>query len=245
LLYNENGRICGAEVSSEKESVNIQARLTVDCSGISAAARTQLPEGYGVENFKINAHEQFYIVLRYVKFTDPDFNLAPMGWPYYKTWIAPQHHQGGAIIGVGANLSFDYAEHCYKRFTEAVALPSHELMYMEKSVTPYRRPPYSFVADGFAVLGDAACITNPWSGEGVPYSWRLCAIATEEFGRAMQNNAYPLQGQVWNVNIRYTNEQGAQFAQFLSMFPGVVDCSEKENDYEFEKSIIFQDDQEP
>lgn len=245
MLYNENGRICGAEVSSEKESVNIQARLTVDCSGISAAARTQLPEGYGVENFKINAHEQFYIVLRYVKFTDPDFNLAPMGWPYYKTWIAPQHHQGGAIIGVGANLSFDYAEHCYKRFTEAVALPSHELMYMEKSVTPYRRPPYSFVADGFAVLGDAACITNPWSGEGVPYSWRLCAIATEEFGRAMQNNAYPLQGQVWNVNIRYTNEQGAQFAQFLSMFPGVVDCSEKENDYEFEKSIIFQDDQEP
>jgi electron-transferring-flavoprotein dehydrogenase len=245
LLYNESGRVCGATVCSGEESIDIEARLTVDCSGIPAVARTQLPDGYGVENFTTNAREQFYVVLRYVKLTVPNFDLVPTSWPFYKTWIAPQHYPGGAIIGVGANLSFDYAEHCYKRFTKAVALPEHELMYIEKSSTPYRRPPYSFVADGFVVLGDAACITNPWSGEGVPYAWRLCAIAAEEFGRVMQDGEYPLLEKVWNVNTRYINEQGAQLAQFLSMLAGAVDCSAEENDYEFEKSIIFQDDQEP
>ena len=244
LLYNEKGRICGAAVRSGDGQVEIRSRLVADASGIPAVVRTRLPPGYGVENFVTGERDQFYVVLRYVKLKDPEYKLTPAGWPYYKTWIAPQHLPGGAIIGVGASLSFAYAEQCYKRFCSAITLPDHELMYVEKSSTPYRRPPYSFVADGFVVLGDAACMTNPWNGEGVPYAWCLCSIAAEEFGRVMKDGCIPSTEQVWNVNLRYIREQGAQFAQFLSMLTGAVDCTAEENDYEFEKSIIFQDDEE-
>jgi electron-transferring-flavoprotein dehydrogenase len=145
---------------------------------------------------------------------------------------------------VGANLSFDYANRCWDRFARRVSVPAHEVEYVEQSSTPYRRPPYSFVADGFVALGDAACITNPMSGEGVPYAWLLCSIAAEEFGRAMREGAYPDREKVWLVNRRYFQAQGASFARILATLPGAVNCGPEENDYEFEQSIIFEDDKE-
>jgi electron-transferring-flavoprotein dehydrogenase len=116
--------------------------------------------------------------------------------------------------------------------------------YIEQSSTPYRRPPYSFVADGFVALGDAACITNPWSGEGVPYAWLLCSIAAEELGRVMKGGAYPSRSLAWPVNLRYIKAQGAEFAQNLATLSGAVDCTPQENDYEFKHAIIFEDEAE-
>ena len=69
--------------------------------------RTLLPDGYGVENFKIDARKKFFVVLYYVNLSNPEKDRVEetCGWPYYKTWIAPQHDKDGAILGVGANLS--------------------------------------------------------------------------------------------------------------------------------------------
>lgn len=69
-------------------------------------------------------------------------------WPYYKGWIAPQHHANGAIIGVGANLSF--------------------------------------VTDGFLVIGDAACLTKPMNGEGIPSAWVQCTPAADVVIKGMR-----------------------------------------------------------
>jgi flavin-dependent dehydrogenase len=244
--FDENGRLCGAALSSGSEPLTVKARLVADASGIGAAVRTKLPAGYGVENFVTAARDQFYVVLQYVKLKHPEKDKPEITqtWPFYKTWLAPQLSPDGAIMGVGANLSFDYAMRCWKRFASRVNLPEHELQYIEQSSTPYRRPPYSFVADGFAALGDAACITNPWTGEGVPYAWLHCSIAAEEFGKAMKNNAYPKKEAVWQVNPRYQKLQGALFAQNLAMLSGAVNCSPEENDYEFKHSIIFEDETE-
>ncbi|MDR3248253.1 MAG: FAD-dependent monooxygenase [Treponema sp.] len=244
-VFDALGRLAGADLRQQGEILRVNARLTADATGIKAALRTQLPASYGVENFVTGPRDQFYVVLQYVQLKNPaDAVACTRSWPFYKTWIAPQLNPGGAIFGVGANLSFEYADRCWKRFAAAVPPPEHTLSYTEKSSTPYRRPPYSFVGDGFVALGDAACITNPMSGEGVPYAWLLCSIAAEEFGRAMQGGAYPRKEAVWLVNSRYAKAQGAEFAQVLATLPGVVKCSAKENDYEFEQGLIFEDDDE-
>jgi flavin-dependent dehydrogenase len=244
-FFDSQGKLSGALVRSAEGELRIEARLTADASGIGAAVRTSLPPDYGIENFVTGPRDQFYVVLRYVKLKNAAEKVACTNtWPFYKTWIAPQLKDGGAIFGVGANLSFDYANRCWERFAARVPPPAHELEYTEQSSTPYRRPPYSFTAAGFVALGDAACITNPMSGEGVPYAWLLCSIAAEEFGRAMQNGAYPDREKAWLVNRRYYHAQGADFARTLAMLPGAVNCSPEENDFEFEKGIIFEDDDE-
>jgi electron-transferring-flavoprotein dehydrogenase len=244
-VFDGSNRLTGAIMrQTGSEELRVKARLTADASGIDAAVRTKLPENYGVENFVTGPRDQFYVILQYVKLKHPEKNTVEVTntWPYYKTWLAPQQNPGGAILGVGANLSFDYATRCWKRFAEQVALPEHEPDHIEQSSTPYRRPPYSFVADGFVVLGDAACITNPWSGEGVPYAWLLCSIAAGELGQYMKGGAYPTREAAWPVNVRYIRSQGAEFARNLAMLSGAVQCSPQENDYEFQHSIIFEDD---
>jgi electron-transferring-flavoprotein dehydrogenase len=242
-VFDGQNRLAGAVLRQDGAELRVNARLTADASGIGAVVRTRLPEDYGVETFVTGPRDQFYVVLRYVKLRNPKQDTVDVTqtWPYYKTWLAPQLDPAGAIMGVGANLSFDYAERCWKRFAEQVPMPEHEPDHIEQSSTPYRRPPYSFVADGFVVLGDAACITNPWSGEGVPYAWLLCSIAADEFGRCMKNGVYPSRDAAWQVNVRYVRSQGAEFARNLAMLSGAVQCSPEENDYEFQHSIIFED----
>jgi len=238
-----NGKIQGAKLRQGDKTLEIAARLVADASGIGSAVRRKLKEGYGVETFEIGPEDKFYVILRYVKLKNPESGRISYStaWPFYKTWIAPQHDPDGAIIGVGANFSFDFAEEMYQKFTAQIPLPPHELQYVEKGTTPYRRPPYSFVADGFVVLGDSACITKPFSGEGITAAWELCAIAAEEFGKAMREGRYPDAASVWNTNVRYQRDQGAKFAYLLATLIGAVNSTAAENDYMFKKDIIFKE----
>lgn len=241
FIYNEEGKINGAQILIDGKIKKVFARLVVDASGIGAYARTKLPENYGVENFVVSPSEMFYVVLRYVILDNPkeDAVHTSVGYPYYKTWIAPSIREDGAILGVGANLSYEYAEKMFEQFISDIKMPAHRIEHFERGVTPYRRPPYSFVADGFLALGDAACVTKPYSGEGITAAWVLCDIAAEETLNAMKNDAYPKADAMWNINVRYNTAQGANFAELMATLIGAVDCTKEENDYEFKKGIVF------
>jgi flavin-dependent dehydrogenase len=245
-LFDAGGKLCGAVFDRAGEELRVQARLCADASGIPAVLRTSLPAGYGVENFVTGPRDQFYVILHYANLKNPEQDKVDLTttWVHYKAWLAPQHERGGAIMGIGANLSFEYAERCFKRFAARGYLPPYTLDHIEQGSTPYRRPPYSFVADGFVALGSAACISNPWTGEGVPYGWLLCSIAADEAGRAMRGSGLPDAGALWNINARYIEEQGALFAKNLAMLCPATRCSEEENDYEFKRGIVYEDDDE-
>ncbi len=240
-LTYDNGKISGVTIASAGKEKNIKARLVADCSGIPSVVRKTLPEGYGVETFNIDDTDKFYVILRYVKLKNPqkDKVTHSIGYPYYKCWLAPQTNPDGAIIGVGANLSYEYAEECFEKFCKAVKLPEYEIEKIEKGTTPYRRPPHSFIADGFVALGDSACITKPYSGEGICAAWNLCDIAAEVSAKAMKDGAYPTRESLWDINVKYMRSQGADFANLLATLTNAVDCTAEENEYEFEKDIVF------
>lgn len=236
-----DGKISGIKVIFDGKEKTISARLVADCSGIPSVVRKTLPEDYGVETFNIDDTDKFYVILRYVKLKNPEKDRVKFatGYPYYKCWIAPQTDPDGAIIGVGANLSYEFAEECYQKFITAIKMPDHEIEKIEKGTTPYRRPPYSFVADGFVALGDSACITKPFSGEGISAAWNLCSIAADVASSAMKKGAYPDKQKLWDINVQYMRTQGADFANLLATLTAAVDCTAEENEYEFKKDIVF------
>ena len=199
-----------------------------------------------MESFETGPRDKFYVLLKYVKLKDPDKKVElSTGWPYYKGWIAPQHSEGGAIIGVGANLSFDYARKCMAKFEAAIPLPEYELQYEEAACTPYRRPPSSFVTDGFLVIGDAACLTKPINGEGIPSAWVQCTPAASIVLDAMKDGAYPTKEALWKINTTYQRGEGAAYAGERAMLIGAVDMTPKANDFMFSKGIVFRSDDEP
>lgn len=241
FLY-DNGRIAGIRYTQDGQEQQVAARMVADCSGISSVGRRALPDGYGVENFEITPADMFYVILRYVRFMDPkDYigDRGSRGWTYYKTWLAPDADPTGGIIGIGANHSFDYAEEIYKTFTQKIDLPPHEVVRIERGVTPYRRPPYSFVADGFIVMGDAACLTKPNCGEGVTSALELSVIAADVIGKLLQEDAPLTRERLWSINKRYVATQGAKFASLLATLIGAVSTSAEENEFFFQQDIVF------
>lgn len=250
FTYDKNGKINGVTVTKDGKKSNIGARLVADCSGINAEGRTKLPDGYGVENFKLTEKDKFYVILRHVKLLEPtnlthpteDIPVTSLGWPYYKTWIAPAPEEGEYILGVGANKSFEYAEKCFKRFEDNIPLPKYEVVSKETGNSPYRREPYSFVADGFIVFGDASCIVKPFSGEGVTASWKLIDIASKYIPNILNGGKPASQENLWPINVEYTRGQGADFANMRAALSGAIDCSIEENDYEFKHDVVFSTD---
>lgn len=242
LLFDDKNRIRGIVTTSGEQ---IHARLVVDASGIQAVVRRSIQDPY-IENFETGPRDKFYVLLKYVELLDKDVKIhASTGWPYYKGWIAPQHQADGAIIGVGANLSFDYARKCMARFESSIPLPEYKLQYEEAACTPYRRPPLSFVTDGFLVIGDAACLTKPMNGEGIPSAWVQCAPAADVVVRALKDGKYPTKEDLWEINTLYQRGEGAAYAGERAMLIGAVDMSPEDNDFLFRKGIVFRSDDEP
>ena len=241
LTYDENGKIDGLVT---KQGLEIKARLVVDASGIPSVVRRSLNDPF-METFEIGPRDMFYVLLKYVKLKDENAEVAlSTSWPYYKGWIAPQHTKGGAIVGVGANLSVEYARKCMDKFESSIPLPEYTLQYEEIGCTPYRRPPFSFVTDNFLVIGDAACLTKPWNGEGIPCCWVLATPAAKIVIDALKDYGVASKEALWKINELYQKGEGATYASTRAMLIGAVNMSKSDNDYMFKHSIVFKGDDE-
>ncbi len=240
LVFDENGKICGIKYNHAGETVEVRGKLVADCSGIPSVVRRSLPDQYGVENFEIGPDDMFYVNLRYVKYQNPrDYVKKNRSWTYYKTWEAPQADPHGAILGVGANFSSSYADKIFDKFEKTVSLPKYTVERIERGTTPYRRPPYSMVSDGFIAMGDAACLTKPSCGEGVTSSMVQAKIAWQTVDKLLRQGKPLTRENLWPINKKYVNAQGRAFASQLATVSGAVATSPKENDFFFKKDIIF------
>lgn len=229
----ENDKVVGVKYGGGKE---LFAKVVVDCSGVDSVARRALPVGYGVENFEITPEDKFYVILRYVKFKGekPALN----GWPFYKTWIAPCADPEGAIIGIGACHSYEYAEEIYAQFEKDIPIPEYELTRIERGTTPYTRPPFSFVGDNFIVSGDAGCLTKPNNGEGVTSSMVHLEIVAEILDKCLKSGDTSKEA-LWEINTLYNEKQGADFASTRAILTKAVNATRDEFEFFFEKDIIF------
>ncbi len=238
LVYDEKGRICGVVYEADGEKTTVSCRLVADCSGIPAVVRRSLPDNYGIEKFALTPDDMFYVTLRYVELEDRKEWMKSHFWLSYKSWIAPGAN-GEAIIGMGSCFGYDYVEKVYEQFTKNVKLPAHKVKRIERGATPYHRAPYSFVADGFIAMGDAACITKPNCGEGCTASLVLEDIAVEYAADAMKDGAYPTRESLWSINKKYNDTQGKEFANLMALLASVVRHSPKANEFLFKHDVIF------
>lgn len=239
LLYDENGRINGVEYEKDGEKIAAECRLVADCSGIPAVVRRSLPDNYGVEKFELTPDDLFYVTLRYVDFEKKNGEyLHSIFWLFYKSWLAPSAGSD-AILGTGSLFGFDYVEKVYDHLVKNVPLPAYTVKRIEKGVTPYHRAPYSFVADGFIAMGDAACITKPNCGEGCTASLVLEDIAVDIASGVMKDGAYPTRADLWSINKIYNDGQGKEFASLLALLTSIIKHSEKANEFLFKYDVVF------
>ena len=240
-LIFENRKIVG--LLAEKNSVKIEfrARLVVDASGTSGAIRTSLPTDYGVETFKLGPKDVMYVLLQYIKWSKPNepFPQHLNGFIYYLAWLGPCHIENGVIIGVGQTGSYENVAKVREDFLKKANFPPYEVVKSEQGFTPYRRPPYSLVGNGFLCIGDASVITYPFSGHGVTATWMLCMIAADVIEDALKQKGYVTREKLWDINVRYYRHQGAKFAGLFMQLSGILNFTEKEWNYLVGSNIIY------
>jgi len=239
LIY-EKGRIVGIKTEKKGKITELFARIVVDASGKEAFIRTSLPDDYGVETFKLGPDDVMYVLLQYIKWDDPANRISnDTGYNWWLLWFGPSYQQDGAILGVGQPGSFKNAELAREDFLKRANVPPYKVIKEELGMTPYRRSPYSLVADGFLCIGDAAAITYPFSGHGVTATWMLCMIAAEVIGRELKKQGYLTRERLWEVNVNYFKDQGAKFASLYMQLSGVLNFKEKEWNYFLKKGLIY------
>ena len=178
-----DNRVRGVRVRRGGRNVDIAARIVIDASGADSAVRTALPDGLGLETDPIRPSDYLYVILQYWdRIAGRDTGAFPRGlnfYPYHKAFINPSYGEG-AIVGIGQPESLGEAERIQEEFLRE-RFPGIKRRLIRKTwgKTPYRRPPLSLVADGLMIVGDAAFMTKPFSGEGVTSGFTACVIAAE------------------------------------------------------------------
>lgn len=240
FLYDENGKRIGAKYIKDGETVEVEATLVADCTGIPSVARTKLPDNAYVENFRLTPKDIFYVVLYYAVYDESvDARALDAFFLNYKAWSAPSGNEHGAILGIGGSYSYDYAEEIYKDFRKNVPWPKYTVDKVEKGMTPYHRGLYSFVEDGFIAMGDTACLTKPTCGEGCTSALYQAEIAVEVIDGLLKNGKALTKENMWPINKKYIQVQGKDFDALRPLLIGLVQSTYDEAEYLFKNDVIF------
>lgn len=241
FVRDEKGNITGVTYTHSGELRRANCRLVADCSGIPSAARRKLPDTAYVENFPLTQKDIFYVVLYYVTYEDEKVDPMALHGSFmqYKAWSAPSGDSHGAILGVGANFSYDYAEEIFRDFRKNIPWPKYRVDKVEKGMTPYHRGLYSFVDNGFIAMGDAACLTKPTCGEGCTSALYQAEIAVDVISGLLKKGEALTRENMWSINRRYMEVQGKSFDSLRPILIGAVNFNYDEAEYLFSKDIIF------
>lgn len=241
FIKDEKGKIIGVKYTDKEGENQAFCQIVADCSGIPSVARRKLPDNAYVENFTITPADIFYVVLYYAKYVNADVKPLDLHgfFMQYKSWSAPSGDDHGAILGIGANFSYEYAEEIFKDFKKNVSWPEYTVDRIEKGMTPYHRTLYSFVDDGFIAMGDTACLTKPTCGEGCTSSLYQAEIAVEVISSLLSSGKALTKENMWSVNSRYVKVQGKAFDTLRPLLIGIVSFSYSEAEYLFSKDVLF------
>jgi len=207
----------------------IKGKIVIDCSGVFARIRNQLPSSWWVSE-KVDSKDTAVCYRETRKFgfeLDELFVRA-----YFSKEVAPGAFywigcQNLRTVNIGIGILRTPGHPNPKRQFYAKLLPRHP--YLEKGtitwksggVVPARRPLDCMVANGFLTLGDAACQVNPISGGGIGPSMFAGKLAATVINEALENRDTSIES-LWRYNKNYNDQYGFVqaggqiFREFLS-----------------------------
>ncbi len=193
----------------------ISSRLTVDASGVDGAIRERM-RGHLIE-YTFDTGDLVEAYMEIIEAPQHKFenfqitigrNIAPGGY----AWITPVN-PNKLIIGIGGTLNLTSLSELKKNL-EALKNSwgvKGKVMNSGTGFLPVRRPLYSFVYNGFAMVGDVAAQGNPFFGGGIEGAIDASKFAFNTFRRALEeeNNVVLSVESLWNFNYEFMIKKGA------------------------------------
>ncbi len=236
-LLMEDEQLVGVSGETAAGPFEARGKLVVDASGIQAAVRTHLSDGFGVENDPIAPEQSFFVCLELRDEIPAGFPTGSNGYLFHKAFWNKSYGDG-VILGIGQPNSYEHAWELHRQWREEYFGDPGRVYARRQGVVPFRRPPFSLVGNGFLGVGDSVCQNKPFSGEGVTSGYTACKIAIEVITAALAAGDFSRES-LWSYNTRYFRSQGAKFAGGLAQLPAVVSLSRSDINYLFRREVIF------
>jgi digeranylgeranylglycerophospholipid reductase len=228
--HGDSKKVSGVKARNKKgESKKFEAKMVVDCSGVFAKIRSQLPESWWVSE-KV-ANEDTAICYRETRIFDSDLDELFVR-AYFSKEVAP-----GAFywigcrdirsvnIGIGILRVPGYPNPRRQFYSKLLPLHPYlkkgKITWKSGGIVPARRPLDCMVANGFIAVGDAACQVNPISGGGIGPSLFAGKLAANIIHESLEKRDTSIKS-LWGYNIKYNNQYGfiqaggEVFREFLS-----------------------------
>ncbi|MGQ9705148.1 MAG: NAD(P)/FAD-dependent oxidoreductase [Actinomycetota bacterium] len=214
----------------------LRCRLVVDASGLKGSVRSRVPASPWWENDPPDDLDTLVVYMESWKELEGKVNPGINSFLHFQGWYAPSYGEE-MIVGVGMPASSEGARRRHQAFISTLPFRGVPVWSTEGRV-PYRRAPLSLVDNGLMVVGDAAFMNKPFSGEGVTSGFTACRIAAEVASEALSRDDLTRES-LWAYNVRYFRDQGAKFAYLTAFMPAVVCLSLPEIDFLYSVPGIF------
>ena len=202
-------RVCGVNTSKGQ----MLADLVIDSAGVYSPVKMNLPDYLGIEK-EFSDCEILHTYRAYYNRTDgndvpADFYrvLFDVDGDIGMGWIIIKENYIDVLIGRFGEFSVAMAQKAVEKLREQVPFLGTELLHGGTVVDiPVRQPLAVIVSDGYAAVGDSACMTFPSSGSGISFSIMAGKILSDTI-IADENGEYTASS-LWNYQKTFFKEIG-------------------------------------
>ncbi|MEM2904643.1 MAG: geranylgeranyl reductase family protein, partial [Candidatus Bathyarchaeia archaeon] len=247
----QGGFVAGVSVihleNGEKEE--LLSRIVVDATGVQGVLRSKLPEEFGMERHI--SPEDIEVAYREILQPKRPLDSTQYGEIYLTNELAPGGYawlfpKGGSLVNAGLGVQMrrghPHPRERFLKFLEAERrLRDARVLDRRGAQVPTRRPIDSLVANGFMVVGDAACQVNPIHGGGIGPSMIGGKMAAEAAAKAVEKGDLTRRG-LWSYNVSYMRGYGAKQAT-LDVFRRFLQAVDDDDlDHGLEHRVIREED---
>lgn len=239
----ENNRVLGVEL--ENGDV-VSAGLVVDCGGVNSSVRQSLPESLKITR-KVDKNDTF--IVRRTFFNRPENTARPIytNRAYLKhinergiSWCTLSHDEKQADVLIGrvgemSDKTYENALADIRRDNEIVGndvVTGGQLLQI-----PVRHPLSRFVANGYALLGDSACMTIPMLGSGMASGMKAGKMLAEVIENPTTKNPFDIEN-LYRYQARFMKEIGGKHAAVDMMKNWLLDSKKGEVDFLLGKGVV-------
>ncbi len=231
------------------ESIRLSGKVVLDASGFLAVVRRRLPKEMGIENEVANEDvEACYREIRQLKqetgntsYCEIYLNqkVTPGGY----TWVFPK---SGAKVNAGLGICMrgkfpNPKTQFYKHILTKPRFEGSLLLNGGAWYDPTRKPLDSMVGNGFAILGDAACLVNPIHGGGIGPSMLSGYLAGKTVIEALEKGEAS-QKSLWSYNCKYMEMYGAKQAGLDVFRMLLLSTNNEDLDYGMRYKLLTEED---
>ena len=199
--------VCGIKIKNGDGERIIYGDLVIDGCGVNSPVRRSLPEKMGILN-EVSPEDLFYVYRAYYNKID-DTKTDPIYTVYFYhmyraglDWVITGDDFVDLLIGKFSPITMDEVNEAVRDFkTEYSCLGDEIIRGGTLNVIPIRKTLPIIVANGYAAIGDSACMTVPLNGSGIDLSLKAGNLLAGTVMSA-KDNEYTVD-RLWSYQYRY------------------------------------------